>query len=62
MCAVALISFLLAWKYPLFWLVFLWSLWVMSKQTRATYYYQTTYQPTPPRNAPPPPRHTLYDL
>ncbi|MDW8289799.1 MAG: DnaJ domain-containing protein, partial [Armatimonadota bacterium] len=62
MCAVALISFLLAWKYPLFWLVFLWSLWVMSKQTRATYYYQTTYQPTPPRTEPPRPRHTLYDL
>lgn len=64
MCAVALISFILAWKFPLFWLVFLWSLWAMSRQWRTTYYYyqQTTYAPPPPYTEPPRPRHTLYDL
>ncbi|GIV16498.1 MAG: hypothetical protein KatS3mg022_1933 [Armatimonadota bacterium] len=61
MCLVALISFILAWRFPFFWLVFIWSLWAMSRQPRATYHYQhTTYQP--PRTEPPRPRSTLYDL
>lgn len=62
MCLVALISFILAWRFPFFWLVFIWSLWAMSRQARTTYTYQhTTYQP-PPRTEPPHPRNTLYDL
>lgn len=63
MCLVALISFILAWRFPFFWLVFIWSLWAMSRQARTTYHYQqTTYQPPPPRTEPPRPRNTLYDL
>lgn len=63
MCLVALISFILAWKYPVFWLVFLWSLWAMSRQTRTTYSYQhTAYQTPPPRTEPPRMGNTLYDL
>ncbi len=63
MCLVALISFILAWRFPFFWLVFIWSLWAMSRQARTTYTYQhTTYQPPPPRTEPPRPRNTLYDL
>lgn len=63
MCLVALISFVLAWRFPFFWLVFIWSLWAMSRQVRTTYYYQrTTYEPPPPRTEPPRPGNTLYDL
>lgn len=63
MCLVALISLILAWKYPVFWLVFLWSLWAMSRQGRTTYSYQhTTYQAPPPGSEPPRAQNTLYDL
>jgi DnaJ-class molecular chaperone len=63
MCLVALIAFILAWKYPIFWLVFLWSLWAMSRQGKTTYSYQhTTYQAPPPRSEPPRAQNTLYDL
>lgn len=67
MCLVALISFVLAWKVPLFWLVFLWSLWAMAKQSRPTDYRyhrdnRTAYQPPPPRTEPFSRRNTLYDL
>ncbi len=65
MCLVALISFILAWKFPIFWLVFFWSLWAASRQVKTTHsyrYQQTTYQPPPPRTQPPPRRDTLYDL
>jgi DnaJ-class molecular chaperone len=65
MCAVALISFILAWRYPFFWLVFLWSLWAMSRQSQTTYDYrsqQTSYQSPPPHAEPPRTRNTLYDL
>lgn len=62
MCLVALISFILAWKFPVFWLVFIWSLWAMSRQVKTTHYRYTAYQPPPPRTEPPRPRKTLYDL
>lgn len=32
MCLLAVISFILAWKIPFFWLVFLWSLWALAQQ------------------------------
>jgi DnaJ-domain-containing protein 1 len=65
MCAVALISFILAWKFPIFWLVFFWALWAMSRQSSATYdnrSQQNSYQTPPPRTEPPAARKTLYDL
>lgn len=55
MCAVAFISFVLAWKYPFFWLVFLWSLWAMSRRVGvSSCQYRSPVEP--PHNA------TLYDV
>ncbi len=62
MCLVALISFILAWRYPFMWLVFFWALWAMARQNSGTRTYQRTeYQPPPP-SANPPRSYTLYDL
>lgn len=62
MCAVALISFILAWRYPFFWLVFLWSLWVMAQQGAKTRgHHRVHTQPPRPRQEPPR-QNTLYDL
>lgn len=58
MCAVAFISFVLAWKYPFFWLVFLWSLWAMSRQVRVSR-RQYTFGTSPTE---PPHKATLYDV
>lgn len=60
MCAVALISFILAWRYPFFWLVFFWSLWVMAQQEKKVHYWVYAEPPRP--NPKPPRQHTLYDL
>lgn len=60
MCAVALISFILAWRYPFFWLVFLWSLWVMAQQ-EAKRRGHAGVDTQPPRREPPR-QNTLYDL
>lgn len=63
MCAVALISFILAWRYPFFWVVFLWSLWVMAQQgaTKARVHSRVEREPLRPHRKPPHP-DTLYDL
>jgi DnaJ-class molecular chaperone len=64
MCLLALISFVLAWKMPLFWLVFFWALWMMAKgdsRVRAHYSYQHVDEPPPPP-PPQPRRETLYDV
>ncbi|MGQ9487262.1 MAG: DnaJ domain-containing protein [Armatimonadota bacterium] len=60
MCAVALISFILAWRYPFFWLVFFWSLWVMAQQGAKTREH-ARIDPQTPRQEPPR-QNTLYDL
>lgn len=60
MCAVALISFILAWHSPFFWLVFFWSLWVMAQQEKKV--HDRVYAEPPRPNPKPPRQHTLYDL
>lgn len=63
MCLVAIISFILAWKMPFFWLVFFWSLWAMAHRsgpTRAQ--HQQVNDSSPPPRTEPPRAKTLYDL
>ncbi len=62
MCLVAVISFILAWRFPFMWLVFFWALWAMAQQTkRSRVYYRVDYEPPRP-SADPPRQQTLYDL
>lgn len=59
---MAIISFILAWKMPFFWLVFLWSLWVMAQQGREQRKSVHTGYEEPRPQTERPRRHSLYDL
>ncbi|MEJ5250760.1 MAG: DnaJ domain-containing protein [Armatimonadota bacterium] len=63
MCLLAIISFILAWKIPFFWLVFFWALWAMARQSgQPRAQYQQVNDSSPPPRTAPPRQHTLYDV
>lgn len=62
MCLVAIISFVLAWRYPLMWFVFFWSLWMMQQQGSRPRAYRQMKDEPPQRQTEPERHQTLYDL
>lgn len=63
MCLLAIISFILAWKIPFFWLVFFYSLWAMARQSgQPRVQYEQVQDTSPPPRTEPPRRNTLYDV